>query len=275
MKNETPLWKWGLLIVFGSVLFLLLSQFVPIVGSFSNEVWSKSILLFVGGLFVLGLYAIYVKLFEKRRVSELSAKRFFPDLLTGFVIGTLFIAVVVFVLALVGVYKIDSIGVNWVSLVLDFAALFIVAVSEEIVFRGIVFRMIKDRFNLIAAFIISSLLFGFIHLGAVDLWTSVAISVEGGFMLAAAYNFRNNLWIPIGIHWAWNFISGTVFGLDISGTIQESGLIVPKISGSYILSGGSNGFEGSIITCICGGLLAFVLLHYRKKLVGTNKSFSD
>ena len=267
MKDNITLWKWLMLIIFGSILFLFLSQFVPAIGSLSNNLWIKSILLFIGGLSILALYAVFVKLFEKRPVFELSIKRASRDLLTGFSIGILFIAIIVLILAMIGVYRIDSIGLNWESMLLDFVVFFLVAASEEVIFRGIVFRMIKDRFNIIAAFIISSLSFGFIHLWNVDLWTAVAISAEAGFMLAAAYNLRNNLWIPIGIHWAWNFISGTVFGLGVSGTEQEYSLITPEINGPYILNGGSNGFEGSIVTCICGVLLSFVLLHYSNKLV--------
>ena len=63
-----PLWKWILLIVFGSALFLFLSQTVPIVGSFSNNIWIKALLLLLGAIAVLGLYAVWVKVFERRKV---------------------------------------------------------------------------------------------------------------------------------------------------------------------------------------------------------------
>lgn len=271
-KHSTALWKWTLLLVSGFILFLFLSQISPAIGSLSNNLPVKSTLLFAGGLCILGLYVILVKLFEKRHVSELNVSRALPDLLTGFAIGAVFIAGVIFILALIGCYKIDSIEIEWGAMLLDFSVLFLVAVNEEIIFRGIVFRMIKEQFNINAAFIISSLSFGLMHLWNVDMWTAIAISAEAGFMLAAAYNLRNNLWIPIGIHWAWNFMSSTVFGLVVSGTsIKEYSLIVPEISGPYILNGGSNGFEGSIVTCICGILIGFVLLYYSRKSHSTGK----
>ena len=83
VKSSMPLWKWILLIVFGSALFLFLSQTVPIVGSFSNNIWIKALLLLLGAITVLGLYAVWVKVFERRKVSELRLQRAFPDLLTG------------------------------------------------------------------------------------------------------------------------------------------------------------------------------------------------
>ena len=81
-------------------------------------------------------------------------------MLTGLLIGSLFIASVVGVLALMGVYRINSVNVNWIGLLLSFAAYSIVAVTEEVLFRGIMFRMIDERYGALLAFIISSLTFG-------------------------------------------------------------------------------------------------------------------
>lgn len=64
---------------------------------------------------MLGLYALWVKVFERRKVSELRLQRAFPDLLTGLLIGLLFISCVVGVLALMGVYRIDSVNLGRTS----------------------------------------------------------------------------------------------------------------------------------------------------------------
>ena len=263
VKSAMPLWKWILLIVFGSALFLFLSQTVPVVGSFSNNIWIKALLLLLGATAVLGLYAVWVKAFERRKVSELRLQRAFPDLLTGLLIGGLFISCAVGVLALMGVYRVDAVNIDWVGLLLSFAAFSIVAVCEEVLFRGILFRMIDERYGAPLAFIISSLTFGAVHLMTVDFWTAMAISAEAGFMLAAAYKFRNNLWIPIGIHWAWNFTLGPIFGVGVSGISEDAYAIIPEISGSYILTGGNNGFEGSIVTLILGIATGVLLLWWR------------
>ena len=265
VKSSIPLWKWILLIVFGSALFLFLSQTVPVVGSFSNNIWIKTLLLLLGASAVLGLYAVWVKVFERRNVSELRLRRALSDMLTGLLIGSLFIASVVGVLALMGVYRIDSVSVDWVGLLLNFAALSIVAVCEEVLFRGILFRMIDERYGVLLAFIISSLTFGAVHLTTVDFWTAIAISAEAGFMLAAAYKFRNNLWVPIGIHWAWNFVLGPVFGVGVSGFAQDACVLIPEISGPYILTGGYNGFEGSVVAVVIGIAVGVLLLLKRKR----------
>ena len=265
VKSTISVWKWILLIVFGSALFLFLSQTVPVVGSFSNNIWIKALLLLLGATAVLGLYAVWVKVFERRKVSELRLQGAFPDLLTGLLIGGLFISCVVGVLALMGVYRVDAVNIDWVGLLLSFAAFSIVAVCEEVLFRGILFRMIDERYGALLAFIISSLTFGAVHLMTVDFWTAMAISAEAGFMLAAAYKFRNNLWIPIGIHWAWNFTLGPIFGVGVSGISEDAYAIIPEISGPYILTGGNNGFEGSIVTVLIGVTVGIVLYIYKRK----------
>lgn len=256
-----PLWKWIVLIILGPLFFLLLSQVVPIVGTFSNHLIGKTLFLFLGSFVVLGLYALYVKVFEKRMPYELKLSNTLPNLILGITIGGLFIVCVVSILALFGVYRIDAISIDWTGIVLNCAMLSIVAVSEEIIFRGILFRMIDERFSTMFAFIISSLLFGIIHLTTVDFLTAMAISVEAGFMLAAAYKLRNNLWVPIGIHWAWNFFLGPIFGVGVSGISQDACVIIPKITGPYILTGGDNGFEGSIVTFVLGLAIGIILFY--------------
>lgn len=264
IQKVLSLVKWIALLLLGTTLFLFLSQTILVVGSFSDNLWGKTGLLLLGGTAVLGLYALWMRVLETRKVSELSLKSL-TDLLTGLFIGGLFIASVIGILAILGIYRIDSIQSDWDGLLLNFAAFFIVAVSEEIIFRGILFRMIDERFNAASALIISSLLFGFAHLAAVDVWTAIAISVEGGFMLAAAYRLKRNLWIPIGIHWIWNFTLGPLFGVTVSGGAQEACFILPEITGPYLLTGGENGFEGSIVTLILGFALGIVMWIKRKK----------
>lgn len=256
-----PLWKWIILIIIGPLFFLFLSQTVPLVGTFSNHLVGKTFLLFSGSFAILGLYAFYVKVFERRTPYELKLRNALPNLFLGIAIGGLFIACVVGILTLLGVYRIDTISIDWTAGVLNIAMFALVAVNEEIIFRGILFRMIDERFSTVLAFIISSLLFGIIHLSTVDFWTAMAISVEAGFMFAAAYKLRNNLWVPIGIHWSWNFFLGSVFGVGVSGISQDACVIIPEITGPYILTGGNNGFEGSIVTFILGLAVGIILLY--------------
>ena len=140
-----------------------------------------------------------------------------------------------------------------------------VAVGEEIFCRGIIFRMIDERWNTRAALIVSALFFGFGHLSNDNAtwWSSLAIAIEAGLLLAAAYKWSGTLWVPIGIHWAWNYVQGNVFGLAVSGINIGDGMLATSVNGPDIITGGAFGPEASIITVVLGALYTLVFLANR------------
>jgi hypothetical protein len=111
------------------------------------------------------------------------------------------------------------------------------------------------------ALVISVLLFGLAHLGNPNatLYGAAAIGIEGGMLLGVAYLLTRRLWLPIGIHFGWNFIQAGVFGPNLSGHEVES-LLQSRLSGPELLSGGALGVEGSVFTLTLCLLVSFVFL---------------
>ena len=144
--------------------------------------------------------------------------------------------------------------------------------GEEVLFRGIVFRMIDDRWGTVVALVVSALIFGFVHItnNNATVWSSVAIAVEAGLLLGAAYKWSGTLWVPIGIHWSWNYFQGPVFGFAVSGNGTPS-LITPVIQGSDWLTGGSFGAEASIPAFVLGLALAIVFLLLPRRTACTSR----
>ena len=134
----------------------------------------------------------------------------------------------------------------------------LVAVGEEIIFRGVLFRWIDEKWGFWAAIIVSALLFGLIHITnpGGTLWSSVAIAIEAGLMLGAAYKWSGTLWLPIGIHWAWNFSQGNIFGFGVSGQDAGASLFNARIEGSPWITGGSFGAEASVIAVVIGAAVS-------------------
>ena len=99
------------------------------------------------------------------------------------------------------------------------AALF-PAFNEEILFRGVLFRWIEEFGGSWAALLITSIFFGAAHLFNPNASPIAAfgIALEAGLLLGAAYMLTRSLWLPIGIHAAWNFTQGEVFDIPVSGT---------------------------------------------------------
>jgi membrane protease YdiL (CAAX protease family) len=140
-----------------------------------------------------------------------------------------------------------------------------VAVGEEIICRGVIFRLIDERWNTWVALLVSALLFGLMHISNDNAtwWSSMAISIEAGLLLAAAYKWSGTLWVPIGIHWAWNYVQGNVFGCAVSGSKAGTTILATTVNGPDIITGGAFGPEASIVAVILGTFFTLVFLANR------------
>lgn len=97
-----------------------------------------------------------------------------------------------------------------------------------------------------------------------------AIVLAAGPLLNAAYLLTRRLWLPIGIHLAWNAAQSALFGIDVSGSGSGRGLFESELRGAEWLSGGSMGIEGSIVLVAIGtafGVGLTVLAHRRGRML--------
>ncbi|MGH9703358.1 MAG: lysostaphin resistance A-like protein, partial [Candidatus Acidiferrales bacterium] len=128
--------------------------------------------------------------------------------------------------------------------------------------RGFLFRLIQLAGGTWIAIVISSALFGLAHAfnpGA-SFTSTLAIALEAGVLLAAAFIVTRRLWLPIGIHAGWNFAEGSLFGMAVSGGHSRSSLLAGALKGPVILTGGEFGPEASVVAiAVCLAAAAFLL----------------
>lgn len=219
----------------------------------------------------LTAYYYLFTFYEKRKIEELSTHNFKRDSITGLLTGFLFLSIVILIMYFGKAYTILS--VNPVSFLVPALALGISsAIFEEILFRGIIFRITEEKLGSVWALVISSSFFGIAHLGNPNstLFSAIAITIEAGLLLGAAYIYSKNLWLPIFIHFAWNFSEGGIYGAIISGSGLEKSLINSKIDGPVLLTGGEFGPENSLQAVILGlvvGILFLWMAYKQNKLV--------
>ena len=111
--------------------------------------------------------------------------------------------------------------------------------------------------------IISAIIFGGLHLinPNSSLISATCVAVEGGFLLGAAYIYSRSLWLPIAIHFAWNFMQSGILGAITSGNEKTNSLLTTLITGAKFITGGEFGPEGTIQAIIfC--LIATIILMY-------------
>ena len=255
--KSMPVWKWALLLVVSFILSALLCGFSETIPDFVNNTVLKWVAVIATAAGMIAVYALFVKWLEKRPAQDIPLWKSLRDTSKGFLIGFLFFVGTVLLMLCLGVYKITGVGTDKpLEIATYFFSFLIVGVGEEIMFRGVVCRWIDEKWGFAAALITSAILFGAAHFSQGTLWSSVAIAIEAGLLLAAAYKWAGTLWFPIGIHWAWNFFEGNVFGFAVSGQDAGESLIQSSISGPDILTGGIFGAEASIITVVLGAALS-------------------
>jgi membrane protease YdiL (CAAX protease family) len=215
-------------------------------------------------------YVLYVLLVEWRPVRELSLKGAPLELLAGGFLGA-----GLFTLTIVSIWATGGYDVSgWNGVLAAAPALSLSLGSgfgEEILVRGVIFRITEEGLGTWPAIVLSSALFGLAHARNpnVTAFSIVAIALEAGVLLAAAYILTRRLWLAIGLHAAWNFVQGGVFGVAVSGQ-SMGGILNGRLSGPALLSGGEFGAEASVfavIYCLAAGVFLLVKAHGLKRFV--------
>ena len=119
------------------------------------------------------------------------------------------------------------------------------AIHEELVFRGYLFQKMR-LWSRGAAIGITSALFAILHAGNRGITAVAMVNLFlAGVLLAFAYERFERLWFPIGIHLAWNLLSGPILGFGVSGYLARASLLRTVGSGPGWITGGTFGIEGS------------------------------
>jgi len=226
------------------------------------------------GLFVsfscIFSYILFFKKYDKRTITEFATKGLAKNLLIGISIGFILQSCTILVMYLNGNYSI--VNINPVSFILiPFTIMFTVAIIEEILVRGIIFRIVEEKLGSYISLTISSVLFGILHLANPHgtLISGICITMAG-FMLGAAFIYSRNLWFPIALHFAWNFTQSGIYGAITSGNEKTNSLLEAKIQGPEFITGGEFGPEGSIqaiVFCALGTILLLALSRKQNRII--------
>ena len=207
----------------------------------------------------------WVKWFEKRPISSLGffKKKWFLEIVKGWGVGMLIFSLAFLMSYLFGGLELHSLDFSAGTILYVLSTIpfwFIQGGTEELLTRGWLLPIINKRSNLAIAIAVSSSLFGLMHLANahVTFLSILSIILSGVFM--ALYMLKtDNLWGVAGLHGAWNFTQGNIYGLAVSG--KSTGFsffrFAAKPESADWISGGAFGTEGSLFASIV--LLAGIL----------------
>jgi len=164
-------------------------------------------------------------------------------------------------------WEFDPISTVITGVLTFFIGFIFVGWNEELLSRGYHLQTIASGTNLFWGVIISSAVFGLLHLANPSAsWVSTAGIFFAGIFLAYGYIRTRQLWLPIGLHIGWNFCEGVVFGFPVSG-LDIYALTRIEVTGPEIWTGGPFGPEAGLI--VLPALLVGALLIY---LYTTNRN---
>jgi membrane protease YdiL (CAAX protease family) len=276
MSNQTTLSK-----IFSFFLVKIIIGIVVVVGSVFLVEWlgrllldktqlnddTKNLIIAIADVFAaLSSYIFLFRYYEKRRIKELSAASFIKNAFIGFMTGLVLQSLFILVIYVFGKYSI--IHINPISFLLpSFATAFTAGFVAEIVIVGILFRFAEETLGTFITLLIFFILFVLMHVNVKDA-TAVSVvstAIQAGILIPAAYIFSRNLWIPIFLHFAWDFTEPGIFGgINPSISIDKS-LLTSKISGASFITGGQMGPQNSVQSLLLCSVAAFIFLWLAKR----------
>ena len=214
---------------------------------------------------LLASYFYLFRLYEKRKITELSIKHLPKEMFGGFILGFLTISLSIFILYLLRYYQAISITTTHYSIKL-FTLLIIAALIEDLFNRGLIVRELENWLGTNIAIIIGMLIeTQHIFNPNANLF-SLFFDLIWGFTLAMMFIYTKRIWLSFFFHLGWNFAQ-PFYGSNLTGLDDMGSIIQSKFNGPELLTGGAVGIENSIFTV---SLLLFIgiTLYYLAKKEG-------
>lgn len=224
-------------------------------------------------------YWVYVRYVEKRTMTELGSQGAAQEFGLGALLGFGLFSFVIAILWLLGFYHVN--GFNLIGLTLVGALLGAIAsgFAQELLFRAVIYRITEEWLGTWWAVAISAILFGLIHLtsAGATLFSALAVALQAGVLLGAAYALTHRLWMAFGIHMAWDFANDGIFGVGVAGQTGQAlrGLLQASLKGPDLLTGGALSVETSVISVIIltiAGILVLRATYKMRQSVSHNKA---
>ena len=250
-------------------LYLALSN-VPLF--FNNQDLLSLLITLFSFAFILLLVFFRVKVIEKRSLSSIGFNKnnWLKKYSLGFLIGLVMMSIIVLILLSFGYITVEKnpiqlVGISAISSILVILFGWIIqGATEEIVTRGWLLNVLSTKYNIGVGLLISSTLFGLMHLTNPNVNYIAVINIILVGLFYGLYVIKtNDLWAVCGMHSAWNFAQGNIFGFEVSGLdVSVGSLIDLNLVGNNVITGGAFGPEAGIISTfillVSIGILLFI-----------------
>jgi len=276
LSPDEPRLRAGWRLLIQTLLLFILGTVIVLASSFLGRLngtllWAQ----IINFIIITGSVYMARRWLDKRSFESLGLKidrHTFLDILAGIAITFLQMGFIYVVMLGLGwltfegfAWNFDPINVVISSVITFFISFIFVGWNEELLSRGYHLQTIASGLNLFWGVIISSAVFGLLHIFNPNAtWVSAAGIFFAGVYLAYGYLRTKQLWLSIGLHIGWNFFEGVVFGFPVSG-LDIYALTRTKVHGPEIWTGGAFGPEAGLIVLPSLILGAFFIYIYTRR----------
>ena len=256
---------------FSLVIGFLVEFFSPGNGTASIQEFFYHYLLYYelfSFVIILFLFIFWVKVIEKNALSSLGfvKRNWLKYLVWGILLSLLQMGVIALVYQVggIGSFELNELSLEPILFILGLFPFWLLqGGTEEVATRGWLLTRIAARTNLPLAIVISSSLFGILHMGNEGVtFLSVLNIILDGVLAALLFIYTDSIWLVVAQHGTWNYVQGNLLGFQVSGTGADASIFSFTMgSGPDWLTGGEFGAEGSIITTLVL-LLSVVIVYF-------------
>lgn len=183
----------------------------------------------------------------------------------GVITGIVWLAIPVLIMYIVNVIHFE--GINPINLFPVWVlAAFLNVIMQELLVRGYLYQMIKQNHNIVAAVIITTILFTALHGGAFEAGVVPVLNVfTMSLLMTVILEYSGSIIAPTIMHFVWNGVGALALG-GVSLADDYPNLFITTFTGKEIISGGACKIEGSIIVLFVNTILiAFFMRRKNKK----------
>ena len=244
------------------------------------------LIMYFGYGLLIGIIILYWRLFQKKTLAQLGFNRKAGTYFIGATAGTVLIAVSAALVMLAGALTYNGVfkSINITFILLMFGGFIFQGAMEEVLCRGVVLQLLKDKVPVPVAAGISTVLFIIPHLSSMTgagmgiiIFAVIDLILISLILSLLTLRFKS-IWAACGLHSVWNFILFCILGLNLSGNdTMTTAVFDIRSSGSNILNGGMYGIEASAVTAavLAAGLAAGLIITRCEKKAAARKALAE
>lgn len=236
---------------------------------FNSDYKNANLVMLMGttGQLLAGIF--FVKFILKKKIDYIFFKKedLAKNICIGLFLGLLQISIYVLLDMGRGVlgFSGSSFGNFNLIFLAYFIGFFIQSTSEEVLVRGILTRVLSDKFGRNVAILLPSIFFGLLHLGNEGVTIlSTLNTILVGIFFAKLLFYKGNIMLTSGVHAGWNFSMAMIYGLNVSGFSGFDSLFNFKIL-NYNLYDEIYGPEGSIVVTFIEIISIFIIFYLERR----------